>query len=142
MLHLSIIRQHFDAGFSSVLSLIEELEQQIESLTPAHQSSSHIQHLEQTIAHQKSEISRLSKTVENKSKEIFKLHQTHHHLQDKLQIRLSKANQLNRAGFANAQIAAENIRLFSLDGGRSRVLSGALVFIVGAKARTSFAYCS
>jgi hypothetical protein len=38
----------------------------------------------------------LSKTVENKSKEIFKLHRTHHHLQDKLQIRLSKANQLNR----------------------------------------------
>lgn len=96
LLHLSIIRQYFNAGFSSVLILVEDLEQQIESLTLANQSSSHSLHLEQTIAHQKSEISRLSKTVENKSKEIFKLHQEHHDLQKKLQARLSKADQLNR----------------------------------------------
>ena len=96
MLHLSTIRQHFNSGFSSVLSLVEELERQIESLTLANQSPNHLKHLEQTISNQKSEISRLSKTVENKSTEIFKLHQEHHHLQDKLQTRLSKANQHNR----------------------------------------------
>ena len=96
MLHLSTIRQHFNSGFSSVLSLVEDLEQQIESLTLANQSSSHIRHLEQTISSQKSEIRRLTETSENKSKEVFKLHQEHHHSQDKLQTRLSKANQLNR----------------------------------------------
>jgi hypothetical protein len=96
LLHLSTIRQHFDSGFSSVLILIEDLEQQIESLTLANQSSSHIQHLERIISVQRQEISRLSEIVENKSREIFKLHQAHHHSQDKLQTRLSKANQLNR----------------------------------------------
>lgn len=96
MLHLSTIRQHFDSGFNSVLSLVEDLERQIESLTLAHQSPNHLQHLEQTIAHQKSEIQRLTETIENKSKEVFKLHQEHHHSQDKLQTRLSNAVQLNR----------------------------------------------
>ena len=96
MLHLSTIRQHFDAGFSSVLSLVEELEQQIESLTLANQSSSHIRHLKQTVSAQHQEIKRLSETIENKSKELFKIHQEHHQSQHKLQTRLSKADQLNR----------------------------------------------
>lgn len=96
MLHLSTIRQHFDSGFSSVLSLVEDLEQQIESLTLAHQSSSHIRHLEQTVSAQRQEIKRLSEIVENKSTELFKLHQDHRHSQNKLQTRLSKANQYNR----------------------------------------------
>ena len=96
MLHLSTIRQHFNSGFKSVLSLVEDLERQIESLTLANQSPNHHQHLEQTISNQKSEIQRLTETIENKSKEIFKLHQEHYYSQDKLQTRLSKANQLNR----------------------------------------------
>ena len=96
MLLLSTIRQHFNSGFSSVLSLVEDLEQQIESLTLANQSSSHIQHLEQTLSVQRQEISRLSETIENKSTELFKLHQAHHQSQNKLQTRLSKANQQNR----------------------------------------------
>ena len=96
MLQISIIRQHFDAGFSSVLSLIEDLEQQIESLTLANQSSAHIRHLERTVSTQRQEISRLSKSIENKSKEIFKLHQSHHQSEHRLQLRLSKANQHNR----------------------------------------------
>ena len=96
MLSLSTIRQHFNSGFSSVLSLVENLEQQIESLALANQSSSHIRHLEQTVSAQHQEIKRLSKTIENKSSEIFKLHQEHHQSQHRLQLRLSKANQHNR----------------------------------------------
>ena len=90
MLHLSTIRQHFNSGFSSVLSLIEDLEQQIESLTLANQSPNHLQHLQQTIAHQKYEIRRLTETVDNKTKEIFKLHQSRLQFQNDLQLRLTK----------------------------------------------------
>ena len=96
MLHVSTVRQHFDSDFSCVLSLVEELERQIESLTLANQSSSHIQHLERTLSVQRQEISRLGETIENKSTELFKLHQAHHQSQHKLQTRLSKADQLNR----------------------------------------------
>ena len=96
MLHLSTVRQHFNSGFSSVLNLIEDLEQQIESLTLANQSSSHIQYLEQTVSAQHQQIKHLSKTIENESGELFKLHQVHHQSQNKLQTRLSKANQHNR----------------------------------------------
>ena len=96
MLHLSTIRQHFNFGFRSVLSLIEDLEQQIESLTLANHSSSHVHHLEQTVYAQRQEICRLNEIIENKSKEVFKLHQEHHDSQDKLQLQLSKADQLNR----------------------------------------------
>ena len=90
MLHLSTIRQHFNSGFSSVLSLIEDLEQQIESLTLANQSPNHLRHLQQTISSQKSEIRRLTETIENKSKELFKLHQSRIQFQNKLELRLSK----------------------------------------------------
>ena len=96
MLHLSTIRQHFDSGFSSVLSLVEDLEQQIESLTLANQSPKHLQHLEQTIAHQKSEIRRLTETIENKTKEIFKLHQSRLQFQNDLQLRLTEVRRTNR----------------------------------------------
>ena len=96
MLHLSTIRQHFDSGFSSVLSLVEDLEQQIESLTLANQSPNHIQYLQQTIVHQKSEIQRLTETIENKSKEIFKLHQSRLQFQNKFELRLSETRQINR----------------------------------------------
>ena len=96
MLHLSTIRQHFDSGFSSGLSLVEDLEQQIESLTLANQSPKHLQHLEQTIAHQKSEIRRLTETIENKTKEIFKLHQSRLQFQNDLQLRLTEVRRTNR----------------------------------------------
>ena len=96
MLSLSTIRQHFDSGFSSVLSLVEDLEQQIESLTLANQSPNHLQHLEQTITHQKYEIRRLTETIENKSKEVFKLHQSRLQFQNDLQLRLTKVRQTNR----------------------------------------------
>ena len=96
MLSLSTIRQHFNSGFNSVLSLVEELEQQIESLTLANQSSLHIQHLEQTVSVQRQEIGRLNEAIGNKSNDLFKLHQERHQSQNKLQTRLSKANQLNR----------------------------------------------
>lgn len=116
MLHLSTIRQHFDSGFKSVVSLIDDLEQQIESLTLANQSPNHFLHLEQSIKIQQIEIQRLNQTIENKSKELFKLYQTNHQLQrqlelriaptkpfitclqnqiEKLQLQLSEANQLN-----------------------------------------------
>ncbi len=81
MLQLSTVRQHYDLGFSSVVSLIDDLEQQIESLTLANQSPIHFQHLEQTISNQQTEIQHLSETIENKSKELFKLDQSHHQLQ-------------------------------------------------------------
>ncbi len=96
MLHLSTMGQHFNSGFSSVLSLVEELEQQIESLTLANHSSSHVHHLEQTVSAQRQEICRLNEIIENKSTELFKLHQVHHQSQNKLQTRLSKTVQLNR----------------------------------------------
>ena len=96
MLHLSTIRQHFNSGFSSVLSLVEDLEQQIESLTLANHSPNHLQHLQQTISFQKSEIRHLTETIENKSKEFFKLHQSRIQFQNKLELRLSKTRQINR----------------------------------------------
>lgn len=96
MLHLSTIRQHFDSGFSSVLSLIEDLEQQVESLTLANQSPKHLQHLEQTVAHQKYEIRRLTETIDHKTKEIFKLHQSRLQFQNDLQLRLIKVRRTNR----------------------------------------------
>lgn len=96
MLHLSTIRQHYKTGFSSVVGLVEELEHQIESLTLSQQSPSHITHLQQTIAAQQDEIRRLNETIENKSKELITLNQSHHQLQQKLQIRLTKAQKINR----------------------------------------------
>ena len=116
MLNLSTIRQHYDSGFSSVVSLVDELEQQIENLTLANQSPNHLRHLEQSVKSQHQQIRCLSETVEHKSTEIFKLYQTNHQLQqqlqlriaptqpfitrlqnqiEKLQLRLSGANQLN-----------------------------------------------
>jgi hypothetical protein len=96
LLHLSIIRQHYDLGFKSVVNLVEELEQQIESLTLANQSPNHFHHLEQTIKTQRTEIQRLSETVENKSNEIFKLYHSHLDFQHKFELRLSKVRQLNK----------------------------------------------
>lgn len=78
MLHLSTIRQHFDSGFSSVVSLIDELDQQIETLTLANQSSSHLNHLQQTISNQYNEIKQLTQIIENKSNQLFKLNQANH----------------------------------------------------------------
>lgn len=116
MLHLSTIRQHYDQGFSSVVSLVDDLERQIESLTLASQSPNHFRHLEQTISNQQHELARLSETISNKSKKLFKLHQINHQLHQqinlktapskafitrlqneikKLQLQLSEANQLN-----------------------------------------------
>ena len=89
MLQLSAIRQHFDLGFKSVVGMVEELERQIESLTLANQSPNHFQHLEQSISNQHLEIQQLSETIENKSKELFKLHQTNHHLQNQLELRIA-----------------------------------------------------
>jgi hypothetical protein len=90
LLHLSIIRQHYDMGFMSVLNLVEELEQQIESLTLANQSPSHISCQKQTISNQQQKIQRLSEIIENKTKEFFKLNQDNHQAQNKLENRLSK----------------------------------------------------
>ncbi|HRH40537.1 MAG TPA: IS66 family transposase [Pyrinomonadaceae bacterium] len=89
MLHLSTIRQHFDSGFSSVVSLVDDLEQQIEKLTFANQTPSHFQYLEQTISNQRQEIKRLTETIDNKSKQLFKLYQTNHQLQIQLQLRIA-----------------------------------------------------
>jgi transposase len=96
LLSLSTIRQHFNSGFNSVLSLIEDLEQQIESLTLANQSPNHLQHLEQTIAHQKYEIRRLTETIDHKTEEIFKLHQSRLQFQNDLQLRLTEVRRTNR----------------------------------------------
>lgn len=96
MLHLSTIRLHYDSGFKSVVRLVEELEQQIEVLTLANQSSNYVKLLEKSISSQQEVIQRLSQTVENKSKEIFKLHQSHHQVQRKLQMRLSKTQKINQ----------------------------------------------
>ena len=96
MLSLSTIRQHFNSGFSSVLSLVEDLEHHIESLTLANHSPNHLQHLQQTISSQKSEIKCLTETIENKSKEVFKLYQSRLQFQNKFELRLSKTQQINR----------------------------------------------
>ena len=82
MLLLSTIRQHYNSGFSSVVEMVDDLEQQIESLTLANQSPNHLKHLEQTISNQHQEIQRLSETIDNKSKELFKLNQSHHQFQN------------------------------------------------------------
>lgn len=84
MLHLSTIRQHYNLGFKSVVSLVEELEQKIEALILVTQSPNHFQHLERTISHQQEEIKRLSQTVDNKSKELFELYQFNQRLQLKI----------------------------------------------------------
>lgn len=89
MLHLSTIRQHFNLGSSSVVSLVDDLERQIEKLTLANQSPRHLQHLQQSISTQNQQIKRLSETIEHKSKELFKLHQTNHQLQQQLRLRIS-----------------------------------------------------
>ena len=89
MLNLSTSRQHLDSGFSSAFSLIDELEQQVESLILAHRSPRHIQHLRQTFAHQKYEIRRLAETIENKIKETLKLDESRLHFQNDLQLRLN-----------------------------------------------------
>lgn len=97
MLHLSTIRQYYDSGFSSVVNLVDELEQQIESLTLAQQSTHHLQHLEQRVKTQHQQIQCLSETVQNKSTEIFKLYQTNHQLQQQLQLRIAPTQQfINR----------------------------------------------
>jgi hypothetical protein len=96
LLSLSTIRQHFNSGFSSVLSLIEDLKQQFESLTLANQSPNHLQHLEQTIAHQKYEIRRLTETIDYKTEEIFKLHQSRLQFHNDLQLRLTEVRRINR----------------------------------------------
>jgi transposase len=116
LLTLSTIRQHYDSGFSSIVSLIDEFEQQIEALTLAQQSPNHFRHLEQTISNQQHELASLSETISHKSKELFKIHQINHQLQlqlqlktaptkalitrlqneiKKLQIQLTETNQLN-----------------------------------------------
>lgn len=84
MLHLSTIRQYYNSGFRSIVSLVEELEQQIKALTLANQSPNHLQHLEQTISNQQEEIKKLSQTVDNKSREFFEVHQLNRLLQLKI----------------------------------------------------------
>lgn len=96
MLHLSTIRQHYDSGFSSIVSLVDELERQIENLTLANQSPNHFRHLEQTIANQQEIIQRQSQTIENKSNKIFKLHQTHHQLFKEIRAHLANEQHLNQ----------------------------------------------
>lgn len=64
--------------------MVDDLEQQIESLTLANTSPNHFQHLEQTIKSQQLEIQRLNKTVANKSKELFEVHQFNQRLQLKI----------------------------------------------------------
>jgi transposase len=67
-----------------VVVLVDELEQQIESLTLANKSPNHLNHLEQTIKTQRREIKRLSVTIANKSKELFEVHQFNQRLQLKI----------------------------------------------------------
>ena len=62
ILHLKDIRRHFNSGFSSVVAPVDELDQQIEALTLAHQSPHHLKHLEQTVKTQRQEIQCLSET--------------------------------------------------------------------------------
>lgn len=95
MLLLSAVRQIYDSGFSSVVEMVDDLEQQIEALTLAQKSPSHNSHLQQTILAQQSEIKRLSETIDNKSKGIFKLYQTGLAFQHKFELRLAKTRQIN-----------------------------------------------
>lgn len=83
-------------GFSSVVGLVEDLEHQIESLSLSQQSPAHTIHLQQTIAAQQDEIQRLSDIIENKSRQIFKLHQSQIEFKNKLELRLSKTQKINR----------------------------------------------
>jgi len=87
-LHVSIIRQHFKQGFSSVLQLVEQLETEIETLTLTQSSKHRDNYLSQTINIQKSEIERLSRTLENKSQQLLDSHRDNHQLQ--LQIEKTK----------------------------------------------------
>lgn len=64
--------------------MVDDLEQQIESLTLANTSPNHVKHLEQTIKTQRQEIRRLSETIANKSKELFEIHQFNQRLQLKI----------------------------------------------------------
>lgn len=96
MLYLSTIRRHYEMGFQSVVHLIERLENQIEELTLSNSSPLHFDHLQRTILSQRNEIKRLNQTLENKSKELLKTHQVNHQAQVKLQLRLSKAQLLNK----------------------------------------------
>lgn len=81
MLHLSTIRQHYDSGFNSVVSLVDELEQQIEALTLLNKSPSHLNHLQQTIISQQNKIKRLRQTIENNSTQLFISQQLNFQLQ-------------------------------------------------------------
>jgi len=95
LLHLSTIPQHYDLGFSSVVSLVDDLEQQIESLTLAHQSPNHLQHLEQGINSQHLEIQRLGQTITNKSNQLLRPNRQNYQLQKQFQSRLDKEQHIN-----------------------------------------------
>lgn len=64
--------------------MVDDLEQQIETLTLANKSPNHLKYLEQTINSQLQEIQNLSKTIANKSKELFEVHQFNQRLQSKI----------------------------------------------------------
>lgn len=108
-----------DLGFSSVVGLVEDLEQKIEGLTLASQSSNHLQHLEQRVKSQHQQIRRLAETVQNKSTEIFKLYQTNHHLQQQLQLRIAPTqpfitrlqNQIEKLQFQLSEANQLNLQL-------------------------------
>ncbi len=108
MLHLSIIRQHFDSSFSFVVSLVEGLEQQIESLTLAQQSPFHTSQLQKTVIAQRNEIIRLSQVIEDKSELLFKFRQVVFQSQNKLKLQLAKAEKLNRRLEAKFQLHLSN----------------------------------
>ena len=96
MFHLSTIRQHFDSGFHSVVSLIDELERQIEALTLADQSPNHFQGLELTIKSQQKEIQRVNQTIENKSNQMLSVNRQNHQLRKQFQARLAQEQQINQ----------------------------------------------
>lgn len=96
LLHLSTIRRHYEMGFQSVVDLVERLEDRIEELTLSNSSPLHCDYLQRTVSSQRNEIKRLSQTLENKSKELHKTYQNNHQAQVKLQLRLSKAQLLNK----------------------------------------------
>lgn len=80
LLRLSIIRRHFNLGFKSVVGLVEQLEDQIESLSLS-QISSYTARLQKTVNNQQHETKNLNRTIDNKSKQLIESQQLNHRLQ-------------------------------------------------------------
>ena len=131
MLHLSTIRRHYERGFQSVVHLVELLESQIQELTLSNYLPLRFDHLQRNVSSQRNTIKHLSQTLENKSKELLKTHQVNHQAQVKLQLRLSKAQLLNKQLQAGIWEQEKALSLWSsfTDAGQSVQCSFAQKFI-------------